>query len=176
MRNKFFLSLLFMALIMLVSGFFMMGCHGKNSNAEGANAEKEKPSSAVKAAESAQKESPIPLSPKANVVVVYYFMTTQRCPSCRAIEAYTKEAIEKGFSDALKKSDMVWRMVNVDESGNSHFIKDFQLYTKSVVLVKFRDGKQVSWKNLDKVWSLLGDQNQFIAYIINEVKSFMEKG
>ncbi len=176
MRSKFISSLLFMALIMLVPGFFMMGCHGKNSNAEGANAEKEKPSSAVQTAESVLKESPIPLSPKANVVVVYYFMTTQRCPSCRAIEAYTKEAIEKGFADALKKRDMVCRMVNVEDSGNAHFIKDYQLYTKSVVLVKIRDGKQVSWKNLDKVWALLGDQKTFMAYIVDEVKSFTEKG
>lgn len=176
MRNKFFSSLLFMALIMIGSGLFMQGCRGKNSNAEGENAEKGTPSSAVQTAESVQKESPIPLSPQANVVVVYYFMTTQRCPSCRAIEAYTKEAIEMGFSDALKKRDMVWRMVNVDESGNSHFIKDFQLYTKSVVLVKIRDGKQVSWKNLDKVWALLGDQSKFMTYIIDEVKSFTDKG
>ena len=175
MRNKFLSSLLFIALLMIVSCLFMQGCRGKNSDAERAKAEKGNPSSAVQTEESTLKESPIPIS-EANVVVVYYFMTTQRCPSCRAIEAYTKEAIEKGFTDALKKRDMVWRMVNVGDSGNAHFIKDYQLYTKSVVLVKIRDGKQVSWKNLDKVWALLGDQKTFMAYIVDEVKSFTEKG
>jgi hypothetical protein len=176
MRRIFFSSLLFMSLALMGSVFFMQGCSEKNKSAEAAGTEKGATSSAIKAAESAQAEITVPLAPKANVDIVYYFMTTQRCTSCMKIEAYTKEAIEKGLAESLKKRDLVWRMVNVDESGNAHFIKDYQLFTKSVVLVKIRDGKQVNWKNLDKVWPLLGDQNQFVAYIINEVKSFTEKG
>ncbi len=35
-------------------------------------------------------------------VVVYYFYGTARCDSCMKIEAYTKEAIESGFPEALK--------------------------------------------------------------------------
>ncbi len=107
-------------------------------------------------------------------VVVYYFHTTYRCVSCRNIEKYTREAIESGFPAELEDGFVVWRVVNVEDEGNEHFVKDYQLFTKSVVLVDERSGK---WKNLPKVWQLLGDPNDFIRYIQTETRAFLgEKG
>mgnify|MGYP007070739912 CR=1 FL=1 len=40
-------------------------------------------------------QKPALVVPNANIDIVYYFMTTQRCPSCMKIESYTKEAVEK---------------------------------------------------------------------------------
>jgi len=117
-----------------------------------------------------------PLSPNTKVDIVYYFMTAQRCPSCLKIESYTKEAVEKNFADDLNNGRLVWRMLAVDNPENYHFVRDYQLYTKSVVLVKIREGKQISWKNLEKVWYLLDDKDAFEGYITDEVKSFVEKG
>lgn len=110
-----------------------------------------------------------------NVDYVYYFMTSARCPSCMKIEAYTKEAVHENFGNSLKKGSLKWEMISVDTAGNEHFVKDYGLYTKSVVLVKMRDGKQVSWKNLDQVWSLLGDKIAFKKYITDEITSFTGK-
>ena len=120
---------------------------------------------------------PSAVTPDANADIVYYFMTSQRCPSCMKIEAYTKEAVARTFADALKKGGVVWRMVNVDRPENNHFVKDYQLYTKSVVLVRIRGGKQTGWKNLDKIWTLLSDKAAFQSYVVKEMKAFLgEKG
>ena len=116
------------------------------------------------------------LPPNADVDIVYYFMTSARCPSCRKIEEYTKEAVQNNFTDEIKKNHMQWRMVMVDKPENKHFINEYSLYTKSVVLVKIRNGNRTSWKNLDRVWELLGDKSAFIAYVIQEVKLFLESG
>ena len=43
-------------------------------------------------------------------------------------------------------------------------------------LVRYRDGKQVAWKNLEKVWSLLGDKAAFQEYITHEVDAFIGEG
>ena len=110
-----------------------------------------------------------------NVDVVYYFMTTQRCPSCMKIEAFTKEAVERNFARQLEGKKLLWKMVNVDEPQNIHFIQDYQLFTKSVVLVKMREGKQVNWKYLDQVWNLLGDKKVFQDYITSEVSTFIKE-
>ena len=158
MKSKSYMIILFALLLI-----FTASC--------GSSSEAEKPSGKGKTAG----ETSNKLTPNADVDIVYYFMTTQRCPSCMKIEAYSKEAVEKGFTEALKKGSMVWRMVNVDQSENKHFIKDYGLYTKSVVLVKIRDGKQVNWVNLDKVWALLGDKTAFQKYVTDEVKIFVEK-
>ena len=105
-------------------------------------------------------------------VIAYYFYTTMRCPSCHKIETWSHEAVEKGFAPAIKAKRLVWRMVNVDEPKNKHFVKDYQLYTKSVVLVAMRDGRQTRWKNLPKVWELLGSKAAFQTYVQTEARAF----
>lgn len=113
---------------------------------------------------------------KSDIDVVYYFMTTQRCPSCMKIEAYAKEAVQSNYANNIENRTLVWKMVNVDEPANRHFIEDYQLHTKSVVLVRYRDGRQVAFKNLDRVWELLGDKAVFQDYVTTEVGSFITEG
>jgi hypothetical protein len=103
-------------------------------------------------------------------VRVYYFHATSRCSTCRTIEAYTHEAVRTGFPEALQQGRLEWNLVNIDEPANRHFIQDYQLYTRAVVLV---DGRKPSrWKNLDQVWKLVGDKPAFLAYVQGEVRSF----
>ncbi|MFH1673159.1 MAG: nitrophenyl compound nitroreductase subunit ArsF family protein [Pseudomonadota bacterium] len=106
-------------------------------------------------------------------VVTYYFHGRARCSSCRKIEAYTREAILSGFADAIRDGRLEWLAVNIEEHGNEHFIKDFKLYTKSVVIVDTRNGEQIRWKNLKKVWELLYDKDAFLKYIRDEVGSYL---
>ncbi len=107
-------------------------------------------------------------------VVAYYFHGTNRCTTCRTIEAYAREAVQTGFGEALKAGKLEWRALNVEEPANRHFIQDYRLYTRSVVLVNFQGDKQLRWKNLDKVWELVGDKGQFTRYVQGEVKTFVE--
>lgn len=107
-------------------------------------------------------------------VVVYYFHGTFRCPSCRRIEAFSEEAVRGGFSQALKNGRLEWHVVNVEEPGNTHFMRDYRLYTKSIVLVDMQDGKQTKWKNLRRVWELLGDKDAFMKYVQGEVQAYLE--
>ncbi|HEX2959982.1 MAG TPA: nitrophenyl compound nitroreductase subunit ArsF family protein [Chitinispirillaceae bacterium] len=107
-------------------------------------------------------------------LVVYYFHTTFRCHSCTMIEQFTKEAVESGFAEELKKGLVEMKVINVEEKGNEHFAEEYKLYTKSVIISDVRNGKEASWKNLEKVWQLLGDQNKFKEYIQTEVKTSLK--
>ncbi len=107
-------------------------------------------------------------------IIAYYFHTTNRCASCRAIEAYSREAIESAFGDELKDGRIVWKMVNVETKGNEHFVKDYRLYTKSLVLVREVRGKQAEWKNLEKVWQLLQDKPGFLRYVQDETRAYLK--
>ena len=108
----------------------------------------------------------------ANVDIVYYFMTSARCPSCLKIEEFTKEALNKNFSGDITDGNLVWRVIEVDNRDNIHFAKKYSLVTKSVVLSKIRDGKEVEWKNLDRVWSLLDDRDVFVDYVSTNINDF----
>ncbi|MGQ9663218.1 MAG: nitrophenyl compound nitroreductase subunit ArsF family protein [Kiritimatiellia bacterium] len=109
-------------------------------------------------------------------ILAYYFFTTVRCPTCRKIEAFSHEALREGFSDALRSGVLEWHPVNVQLPENRHFINDYQLFTKSLVIVRVEAGKQVEWKNLEKVWELTGNKQAFLRYVQDEVGSYLRKG
>ena len=127
------------------------------------------------AAKSAKAESTVVVTPReqARRLIVFYFHTTQRCASCRAIEAYSREAIESAFADSLRSGGIVWRVVNIDEKDNRHFVKDYQLYTKSLVVVNEMRGRPPEWKNLSRIWELLPDRPAFLKYVQAEVRAYL---
>ncbi|MBN2083485.1 hypothetical protein JW859_14915 [bacterium] len=105
--------------------------------------------------------------------ICYYFRTNVRCPSCIKIESWTEAAVTENFADQLEDGLLVFKTVNTEDQGNEHYVDDYELYTKQVILVEFAKGKQVRWKNLAAVWDLLGDQDKFSAYIVDELTAFM---
>ncbi|MCK4537295.1 MAG: hypothetical protein KAV42_00720 [Candidatus Krumholzibacteria bacterium] len=106
-------------------------------------------------------------------VVAYYFYTTKRCPTCKKIEEYTKESIEANFPRLLESGSLEFHALNVDERENERFIEEYQLTTKSVILVDYRGGERVAWKNLDKVWEYTGDREIFVDYVKDETLGFL---
>lgn len=105
--------------------------------------------------------------------VVYYFHGNMRCRTCNKIEAYTKEAINAGFAGELADGLLEIRLINTDKSENEHFIKDFQLTNRSVVLARNRGDKLENWKNLDRIWLLVRKKEDFQSYISEELRVFM---
>ncbi len=102
--------------------------------------------------------------------VVYYFHATTRCATCKTIEAYAHETVATAFAPDLKSGSLEWRAVNVDEPANQHFIRDFRLYTRSVVVVDAKDPKR--FRVLDRVWQLVSDKTTFQKYLEQEIRAF----
>lgn len=110
-----------------------------------------------------------------NRVAVYYFHGNFRCVNCRNLEKYTKEAAEKYFGKELREGKVTFGIFNVETKGNEHFNDDYQLYTKSVILSLVKDGKEVKYDNLAKVWEYLRDREAFHQYIKNEVEKYLKE-
>jgi hypothetical protein len=109
----------------------------------------------------------------ADRVVAYYFHGTRRCANCKKIEAYSREAVEKGFPDELESGLLEWRVINIDEPENRHYVDDYKLYTKSVIVTGVHDTTETDWKNLEKIWQLLGSKEKFIEYVRKEVRTYL---
>jgi hypothetical protein len=97
-----------------------------------------------------------------------------RCPTCHKLEQYSKEAIESDFKDELASGKLEFKVVNVEEKNNKHYIKDYNLYTKSLVLSKVKDGKEVDSKNLEKIWEYVGNKQKFFDYVTQSTKEFLK--
>jgi hypothetical protein len=111
----------------------------------------------------------------AHYLVATYFYTTVRCPTCKNIEAYSAEAIQNNFSEELKNGSLVWRTVNTDEPENQHYSKDYQLYTKSLIISEVKDGKEVRWKNLEKIWTHIRDRQKFEQYVVSQINDWLKE-
>ncbi len=108
-----------------------------------------------------------------NRVDVYYFYGDPRCPTCRKLESYTRETVEKDFKTQVSSGAVVFRPVNVDKKENEHFVKKYKLYTKSVVLSLVRGGKETKYANLEKVWQYVGNKKKFRDYVGGEITKFL---
>jgi hypothetical protein len=111
----------------------------------------------------------------AGTVAVYYFHGNFRCYNCMTIEQYSREAIEKYFPEQLKNGRLSFSVINIDMPENEHFDKDYQLYTRSLIVAEFKNGKQVRWTNLVKVWDYIKDRDAFYNYVKAEVQKYVEK-
>jgi len=107
-------------------------------------------------------------------VIAYYFHGTFRCYSCTNMEKYSREAIDANFKDALASGKLEFKAVNVEARGNEHFVNDYRLYTKALILSFVKDGKEVKSKNLDKIWEYSRDKQKFINYVTAEISGFMK--
>ena len=109
-------------------------------------------------------------------IVVYYFYTTRRCMSCKKIEAFTAEAVKTTFAKELANGSIQWKTFNVDEPQHKHYLKDYELFTKSVIVSEIKGGKETRWKNLEDVWELLGDPGKFQQYVVKEIEAYRGGG
>jgi thioredoxin 1 len=113
-------------------------------------------------------------TPPSDGVVAYYFHGKVRCVTCKNIEAFAHEAIQSGFAEQLEKRQIVWRVVNYEQPGNEHFVKDFGLIAPTVILVRMTGGSRTSWTNLDRVWELVDDRGAFVEYVQQQTRGILE--
>ena len=108
-------------------------------------------------------------------VIAYYFHVTVRCTTCRMIESYSREVVEQKFGADIAKGRLQYKLVNLQLPENRHFVKDYQLFTKSLVLVRFDKGKQTEYKVLNDTWELVGDKSAMQAYVEREVRDYLKR-
>lgn len=108
-----------------------------------------------------------------NALVVYYFHGETRCPTCMSIESFSQEAVESAFADELAEDRMQWKVVNYEQPVNAHFVTDYEIVSPTVVLVRRVDGKVADWRNLVRVWELVGDRDAFTEYVQSETRSML---
>ncbi len=107
-------------------------------------------------------------------VIAYLFPWDVQMFDMPTIEKYSHDAIYQYFAKELSTGKLEFKSVNVEEEENRHYIKDYQLFSKSLILVLYKDDKQVKWKNLPDVWKLVRDKDKFFQYVKDEVEKFLK--
>lgn len=107
-------------------------------------------------------------------VIAYYFHGNARCSTCHKMELYTNETIEQNFEEELANGLLVVKTVNIEKKENEHFVNDYQLYTKSLVISRVEKGREVQYKNLTKIWEYVRDKKRFFKYVTAEINNYLK--
>jgi hypothetical protein len=105
-----------------------------------------------------------------DVIQVTYFSSDVRCATCMRIERLTRETVTKNFPAELANGRIVLQTINLDGPGNEHFVQDYQLISKTVIVSDRAKGQEVQWENLQEVWSKQKDEQAFEAYVVDAVR------
>ncbi|MEX1119733.1 MAG: nitrophenyl compound nitroreductase subunit ArsF family protein [Terrimicrobiaceae bacterium] len=97
--------------------------------------------------------------------VITYFTSDVRCPSCLKIEELTRKTVKERFAGQLQSGELVFRTLNTDRPENKHFVDDYQLVSKTVIVSTRENGKEIRFENLQDVWLKLNDPAAFQNYI-----------
>ncbi len=112
--------------------------------------------------------------PQSRKIIVYYFHGDVRCVTCRKIEALAHDTLDSAFKAEQDSGLVEWKTINVDQKGNDHYVNTYQLTTRSIVISEISDGSETRWKNLDRIWTKIRDENEFGDYIQSEVRMWLE--
>lgn len=111
-----------------------------------------------------------------STLTVYYFHTTFRCHSCTMLEEYTRDAVLKNFPAEVKSGRVQFQVLNVEKEPNQHYVKDYQLSFKSVIIsVKEGTGREKRWENLSKVWVYLSDRDALEKYVVERIRAQLKE-
>ena len=114
------------------------------------------------------------LSQAQGTVIVRYFHSDIRCSTCLAFEDWSKTAVEL-FPDELKNGTLKWQVINFDEPENKHYIKDYDLAEKSLVLIREDDGKITRWKNVEEFWDFDDNQKEeFVKLVQGLISDYLK--
>lgn len=108
-------------------------------------------------------------------VEVFYFHGNYRCAACTRLEAFTDDAVKSGFPAELKDGVLSFQSVNVEQPDNRHFIRDYDLVSKSVVVALKAGDREVRFKNLQNIWNLLGSRERYSDYVRGEVDGYLKE-
>jgi thiol-disulfide isomerase/thioredoxin len=76
---------------------------------------------------------------KSNPTEVYYFHLTRRCVTCQTVEKVAEQAVNELFPEAVKRGDITFKSVNIEEKENKDLVKRLKVQGQSLLIVNGKD-------------------------------------
>ena len=102
----------------------------------------------------------------ADNVQLLYFHRSERCPSCNNAEQYTRDTLDKYFSDEVKSGKMT--IQSIDYQGDKAMAEKYNVKMQGLKLVVTRNGQQTV-RDLPEIWGYVRDRDAFMGYLKNEL-------
>ena len=111
--------------------------------------------------------------PKDRVVAIY-FHRTERCPTCKKMGSYSEEAVKQGFGEQIKQGTVAFYFIDFQDAKNAKLAKGYKVEDPALIVAKIRDNKVKEYRNLEDIWTNVGDRAAFLKYVRENVTSMLE--
>ena len=108
-------------------------------------------------------------------VVAMYFHRTERCPTCQKMGSYSEEAVKTAFAEELKKGQVAFHFIDFQDEKNARYAKAYDISGPALIVAKIADNKVASYRNLEDIWTKVGDKAAFLRYVEETVKACLAK-
>lgn len=108
-------------------------------------------------------------------ISVVYFHTMHRDPTCHKIESLTRTALRQSWPARVDDGTLVFFLRDIDRRENRHYVADYRLTTRSVVITRWEEGESVEWRNLERIYDLVAVPEQFQGYVVSEIAAMLAR-
>jgi thioredoxin 1 len=116
----------------------------------------------------------------ANGFLACYFHGNVRSGCSQRLEEAAHGTISEQLKPSLQGRDLAWNVLDIEEPGNAHWAKTFDLTLEDydlsrgiVVLVEMAGGKPKRWKVIGDLASYRGDSDALVEYVQNNTADFL---
>lgn len=82
------------------------------------------------------------IKPNKDHIAVYDFHTEHRCETCLAIEAATKEALNKNFKNQMGDGTITFTLINADAEENQEVAEEYGAFGTTLAITIFQGEKK----------------------------------
>ena len=101
--------------------------------------------------------------PDGEVTQVYYLHGTLRCATCNGIESTVQDLVQNEHADDVAAGRMQLRSVDYQE--NESLAQRYNVTGNMVVVARFKDGREIETRRLDRVMELADDRDRLAQYL-----------
>ena len=105
----------------------------------------------------------------ADRVEVVYFHRTQRCYSCRYMEAAANYTVETYFADELASGKVTFQSINVEDEANADIVQKYHASYLSLYINTVKDGTD-HIEEATEVYLLIGSDEAFVKALKSKIE------
>lgn len=115
------------------------------------------------------------LSEKQAVLLIQNFHLTNRCATCKAIEAAVRKTLETYFKNEISEGRIVFSVIDVDDETNNKIAEKYQATGSGLYVTRLFKGKEITKDLTEDGFSYArNEEAKFIEMLKNQITEYLK--
>jgi rhodanese-related sulfurtransferase len=105
---------------------------------------------------------------------IFVFHGTRQCETCKSMKANTKTTLDKYFSKELKSGEIIFRIIDVDDSKNEKLAEKFEATGTALMVNNVKNGKDNITDWSDFGFDNASEKNTYAAGLKSKIETILK--